>query len=718
MMQTIRLEISAFDAIQTSFGFTWVIRMIITIGLLVIWFWLERKPYVSIKNQIPLLVHSLTLIGTSSMIGHGAASEQIAAMILDYAHNLIASIWIGGIIFFVFVLLPVFSRLDREQRERLSLGAIPRFSIMIIISLGVLIITGPTLLWFLESDVGLLVESTYGMLILVKIGIASVMIGFGGYKQFIVQRRAEKNLKVGTIAVHKKLKRSLKIEAALGITLLGVVALLTNGTLPAGEIQSVQAQLITYGFQTVEFSENAKFDVNIFPFASGSNTISIMVSNLENNPLEDLGTVKVKVSNPSRNISPIEIPMNEIPINEDSSKFEGEITFGFSGKWLLEIEAQRTQNANEGIFIETIVKPRLSELKTEIIEYTFPSTNSAPLYPVFDGKDTIWISDPGRPRIWKFSIENQEFDSFEYEGTTSIVLTIDNDGKIWFTDTPENIIGFLDPLTEEIQIIPLPMASIPVEIEADLENNMWVALTDKNMLVKYDQKTGEFEEHVLPTDPAGPFAVLLDSSGNIWFTETQSGKIGVINTKTGEIREFLPTDPLKSPEALFFDIDGNLWITEHTGLAIVKFDPILETFEKFSVPDSDALPFGMTSDKFGNIWFAQHTVDKLAVFDPHRNNLLEIPIPTTTSFAQFVTSDNEQNIWFVEQQGNKLGVVKITETPSFGTPTEQIQKSELKYTELVSPLISLGIIATSLFFVKSIHDKRRIDSLIYKVNLP
>ena len=711
-VQTWRLETSAFDALQTSFGGTWIIRMGLTIALIGIWFVMERWKKLSVKNQIPMLGISLVLIATSTMIGHGAASELPLAIALDYIHNFIAAVWIGGVIFFGFVLLQSFSELDDNNKNRLSLALIPRFSSLFVISVGIVIISGPLLLWFLESNVGLLWESTYGKLIIVKILIAATMIGFGGYNQIKIQKNGEKNLKNSSLSVHKKLKKSLKVESALGVALLGVVALLANGSLPAGEIQQVQAEETVLGFLTTEFSENAKFDVNIFPFSSGSNTISVIVNNLENNPLDDLETVKVKVSNPSRNISPIEIPMNEIPIDEELSKFEGEITFGFSGKWLLEIEAQRTQNANEGIFIESIVKPRLSDLKTEITEYTFPSTNSAPLYPVFDGKDTIWISDPGKPRIWKFSIENEEFDSFEFEGKTSIVVTIDNDGKIWFTDTPESNIGFLDPLTEEIQIIPLPMSSIPIEIKADLENNMWIALTDQNMLVKYDQKTGKFEEHVIPTDPAGPFAVQLDSSGNIWFTETQSGKIGVIDTKTGEIKEFSPEEPMKSPEALFFDIDGNLWITEHAGLAIVKFDPILETFQRFNVPDPEALPFGMTNDRFGNIWFAQHTTDNLAVFDPHNNQLIEIPIPTTTSFAQFVTTDNDQNIWFVEQQGNKLGVVKISETPSFGPPPEQIQRTELKYTELVSPLISLGIIATSLFFVKSIRDKRRIDALI------
>jgi len=37
---------------------------------------------------------------------------------------------------------------------------------------------------------------------------------------------------------------------------------------------------------------------------------------------------------------------------------------------------------------------------------------------------------------------------------------------------------------------------------------------------------------------------------------------------------------------------------------------------------------------------------------------------------------------------------------------------EIKYAELVSPLISAGIIVMSLFFVKSVKDKRRIDGLV------
>jgi copper transport protein len=281
-VQTLRLETSAFDAIQTTFGSSWLIRMIITVILLGIWFWMDRKSQISKKHHIPMLILSLALIGTSSMIGHGAASGEMAAVALDYVHNLVAAIWIGGIIYFVFTLLPALSKLDGMTREKMSLAMIPRFSIAFTIAIGIVIISGPTLMWILESDVGIS-QSIYGKLIIAKIVIAVIMVGLGGFFQFKVQKSGENSINSKSISVHKKLKRSLKVDAALGIILLGVVALLANGTLPAGEIQKVEAQEVTYDFRTIEFSESAKYDIEITPFTSGTNSILVKISDFENN---------------------------------------------------------------------------------------------------------------------------------------------------------------------------------------------------------------------------------------------------------------------------------------------------------------------------------------------------------------------------------------------------------------------------------------------------
>ena len=716
-VQSFRLETSALEAIQTTFGMTWLIRMIITIVLLGIWFWIERAKEIKVVNQIPMLVVSLILIGTTTMMGHGAASEQIEAVILDYVHNLVAAVWIGGIIYFVFVLLPVLGNLEDEVKEKISLVMIPRFSIAFVIAVGIVVITGPTLLWLLENNVSLITESTYGKLIFAKIAIAAIMVGLGGYFQFRIQRPAELKLKNGNISVHKKLKRSLKLDAALGILLLGVVALLANGSLPAGEIQKAEADEIQYGFSTVEFTQDMQFDVEITPFTSGSNEIIINPSDLQNNAINDLEQVKVKVSNPSRNITPIEVPLERINLEDEPDEFRGELTFGFSGNWLVEIEAQRTENANESIRLDLLVKPHLEDLKVEIVEYEFP-VDSKPLYPLYDGHESIWISDPSAPKLWRFDLAKKEFDSFTHSGTISMFLTIDSKGKIWFTDTPTRQIGFFDPEIQEFKTISLPKIqplvadTIATFIQADFDDNIWIAVTNKDVLLKYNQKSESFEEFRLPDRESLPFALASDNEGKIWFTESGKGRIGYINPENNEIKEFEPETPLEAPEFLLFDNSGNLWIAEHTGVAISKFNIILETFEQIPVIDQEALPYGMSFDRYENIWIAQHTVDSFAAYDPHNNNLIEVPIPTETSFVQFTTTDSDDNVWFVEQRGNKLGMIKITELPSSQFSIQTDKELDLKYTEIASPLMALGIIATSLFFVKNVKDKRRLNALV------
>jgi len=716
--QSIRLETSALDVLQTNFGNMWLIRMIVTVILFGIWFWMYKKKKMSRNNQIPMLTLSLLLIGTSSIIGHGEASGQIPALVLDYVHNLVAGVWIGGIIYFVFTLLPALSQLEETKREKMTFVLIPRFSIAFVIAIGIVIISGPLLMWFLESNMNLIIESIYGKLILIKIAIAAVMIGFGGYFQFRIQKKMESDFRLSTFSAYKKLKKTLKIDAVLGIALLGIVALLTNSTLPAGEIQQVDAQEVTYGFHTIEFTENAKFDVEITPFSSGTNSVFVTVSDFEDKPINDSNEMKVKISNPERNIAPIEIPMKIVKQDKNiPMKFQGKLTFGFSGKWQMQIELERTQNANELVLINLLVKPRLTDIKTDITEYEFPEPTK-PLYPLYDGKNSIWISDPSAPRLWQFSLDTKEFTSYSFDGQITMFLTQDNQGKIWFTDTPRNQIGFFNPENKQIttktlpELDPVRINNTDTSIQADFDGNIWVAVTNKNVILKYHPEIDSFDVIKMPTQESLPFGLARDSDGKIWFTESGTGKIGYINPENNHITEFSDKEPLKSPESLIFDSEGNLWVGEHTGIAITKFNPVLETFEKIPVPDKDALPYGMAFDRYGNIWVAQHTVDKILAYDPDNKNLIEVAIPTTTSFVQFLTSDDKGNIWFVEQQGNKLGMIKTTEVPISAPQIQTGEKLQLKYTEIASPLIAMGIVATSLFFVKNLKDKRRLNALI------
>jgi len=713
-VQTWRLETSPLDVIGTTFGTTWLIRMIITIIIIGLWFWMEKKNEITIKGQIPLLIASLILIATTTMMGHGASTELEAPWILDYSHNLLSSIWIGGVIFFAFVALPTITKTENSIKEKITLSLIPRFSGLFIIAIGILIITGPTLLWFLDDNVASLTDSTYGKLILIKIAIAAAMIGFGGMYQIKFLRNMHDLEKLN---ISRKISKPLKFEAGLGIALLAVVALLVNSSLPAGEIQSADAIQGTFGYESVLFSENAKFDVKVLPAGIGSNTISVIVTSYDNKPLADISGLKVKVSNPQKNISPIEAEVTE-NIQDSVTKYSADATFGFAGNWQIELEAQRAENSNENAIFSLQIKPSLNDIRTEITEYDFPAEETAPLFPVYDGEN-IWISDAQKPRLWKFSIEDEQFTPYTFDGLTTIFMDIGKDGKIWFTDTPNSKIGSFDPKTEKFETIQLPQfnlaikKSLPTSVGVDNENDVWVAVIDQSLLLEYNQSTKKFKIVNTITPEAGPTAIEIDDANNVWFAESLVGKLGKIDGETKELTEFTPQgEPMAEPFALMIDKEENVWIAEHIGPAISKFNPILQDFKQIKISNPDSLPFGMAFDKYDNMWVAQHVIDSLVVYDQSSGQIIEIAIPTEGSFTQFVIADDNGDIWFVEQRGGKLGKVSISAVPSQIGTVQEVKSQDIMYVELVAPIIAAGIIATALFYVKSVRDKRRIDDLI------
>ena len=89
-------------------------------------------------------------------------------------------------------------------------------------------------------------------------------------------------------------------------------------------------------------------------------------------------------------------------------------------------------------------------------------------------------------------------------------------------------------------------------------------------------------------------------------------------------------------------------------------------------------------------------------------------------YASFMTEPEVQRGIFraVEEPtlDNYLRIFGLSETEAlFGGQTKAIAADiglDIKYVELVAPLVAAGIIVTALFFVKSIHDKRRIDKTI------
>src|SRR5919199_1519016 len=192
------------EAIGTKFGTVWIMRTIESFIILGVslWMYIRRvrgqvKSAFSIslsKGEVTsIFVIGLAILATTTLIGHGATNGQLLPIAIDFIHNLAASLWIGGIIYLAFIVAPkVKSAETLEESVKASTLSIiiPRFSTIPVTILGVIVVTGPFLLYFIENNLDLTLTSLYGKWLILKLLLAAIMIAIGGYNQRIIQREA------------------------------------------------------------------------------------------------------------------------------------------------------------------------------------------------------------------------------------------------------------------------------------------------------------------------------------------------------------------------------------------------------------------------------------------------------------------------------------------------------------------------------------------------
>ena len=764
---------SVWDVLTTEFGKIIIIRLglgLILLGFLLFCykkFKISKKEKDKVVYFIAIMCLGLSLLFTNSMISHSAALKSFGPILIDYFHGIAASFWIGGLIFLTFVFVSkIFLIKDEELKAKIISMVIPRFSVIIIPVLGSISITGPILLWSIESNLSTTIASLYGKILIVKLILAAIMIILGGYHQFITEKRistlsikqiGEKGHTKQTLANQPNfLKRfiwTLRIETLVGLCLLFVVSLMTNMVLPSGELPSSnitnssqtvnlanQVQNNNDIYSTVVYSENQKIEINLNPGRLGENKIFVEFSDYNNNPTTNIINATIKLSQIERGIGPILIDMQKI----SNGRFNAVVPFSALGLWNVEIQGKTIQpnTPNTIATFEINIKPRISDLQFNITEYKAPQ-NSLLLDPVYQAStNSIWVGDslPGSGRLWKFDIENKNYQVYTINGINLITLSVfepKNPNILWFIDPTSNLLGKFNTDTNKTETYELPKKGVISGLTIDNSDNIWMSIIQDNSLLKFDINKKNFETFRIPTENSRPSSPIYDENNNyIWFAES-IGKIGRLDIQTKTISEYpnvtesntLERTILSEPTALLLDgKNSNLYISDHEKNSVIQFNTFTSVFKEYHLTDINGLAFGMALDVYDNLWIAQHVSDTLAILDPNTGETINIDVPTSNSFVQYLVTDSKKDIWFAEQRGNALGKVTIKFIPNNSpnmefnpnsvadnknnnqTANKIINKNifnKLNFNDFFGPLIIIAIVTSTILYVNSSEQLRK-----------
>lgn len=204
---------------DTRFGELAIARAGLAASLAVAAFGLRRRPDARFGEAIYVPIAAAMLL-TPVASGHARVSG-ILAMAADFAHVLTAAAWTGGLAFVIAALV-----LARGERWALAARSVPRFSMLALGSVTLLLVAGTVNGYLQVRTWRGLWETTYGLLLLGKIGLVLPILALGAFNNRYVVPRLRAGL--ASVAERRRFLRAAGAELVLMAGVVGVTAVLVS----------------------------------------------------------------------------------------------------------------------------------------------------------------------------------------------------------------------------------------------------------------------------------------------------------------------------------------------------------------------------------------------------------------------------------------------------------------------------------------------------------
>jgi copper resistance protein D len=207
---------------ETQFGRVWQLRLGLIAALFVLVATALGKIEARRSLALVLCLLSVVLLGSLAWISHAAAaSVHPLGLLGDMLHLCAAGGWIGG-------LVPLTVFLARA-RPPFSLGetvarVVNRFSTISLCCVSVLVVSGISNSWLLVGSIYALFTTPYGRLLLFKLTVFAILIGFGARNRFLVKTKLLKA--PAEPGLLPQLHRNVFCEVCLGAAVVAIVACL------------------------------------------------------------------------------------------------------------------------------------------------------------------------------------------------------------------------------------------------------------------------------------------------------------------------------------------------------------------------------------------------------------------------------------------------------------------------------------------------------------
>ena len=322
---------------------------------------------------VALAVGSVPMVVGLALANHGTTGRWVlGGLLANVVHVGAMAVWVGGLIGLVAWVLP-----DGDPMR--SLAVTGRFSTMALWSVVGLTVSG---VFQAVRQVGgptALTTTTYGRVLLVKVGIVAVTVAVAWVTRALVGHwertvadvpngSAEPPPALGRVFVapgsvlseveidrvptdlesdaRGHLRRSVLLEVALVVVVLGASTILSN-TIPAIEA-------VALPFRQTIIDDQGSAEISVEPARVGVTELHVTVTD-PNGAITPVESVAVAISLPDRQLGPIDIAVDRWEAVENHF-WTRSANFPFPGTWTVEVRARVDQFTEKVFVVDVPVK--------------------------------------------------------------------------------------------------------------------------------------------------------------------------------------------------------------------------------------------------------------------------------------------------------------------------------------------------------------------------
>lgn len=289
------------------------------------------------RARLLALVPAFLALVAPVLVGHTQLIEPRALISAsDFGHLLAGSFWVGGVVGLLLFLASARpgDGGTSEGDPMLAAEVVQRFSRLAVWSVALLAALGLVMGLMIVGSLQTLFTTTYGILLLVKVGIIIPIVAIAGYNRFRLLPRLFTSPTARQRWRH--LTRALGMEATLLVVVLLVTGFLTNLS-PGQDMQdhpgheTAVADTVTLDAQ----AQGLTIDGTLEPALVGANDLSFALQYQGEAVTSE--EVTIRVSLPEHELGPFEVTPE---FDEAAGEYSAELTLPVAGEWQVDVVAR------------------------------------------------------------------------------------------------------------------------------------------------------------------------------------------------------------------------------------------------------------------------------------------------------------------------------------------------------------------------------------------